>query len=131
MGDSAIARSASKLGALEREHQRAHQHEGQQHDAELERGQVQAASESDSSDTVPAGKRRFSAPKMPCMVLLIAMPTPMVAIIGIRCGAPPRSGLSTRKSIAEPAAEQEGEQQPGPSGSANARSPAAQRGRRP
>jgi len=60
-------------------------------------------SESDSSDTVPAGKRRFSAPKMPCMVLLIAMPTPMVAIIGIRCGAPrARDHVSTRKSIASP-----------------------------
>ncbi|MOA21072.1 hypothetical protein D3C78_1415500 [compost metagenome] len=50
-----------------------------------------------SSGTVPCGKRRLLAPKMPWAPLFRMMPTPMVAIMGIKCGALRlRSGLSTR-----------------------------------
>ncbi|MCY1380392.1 hypothetical protein D9M69_682090 [compost metagenome] len=50
-----------------------------------------------SSGTVPCGKRRLLAPKMPWAPLFRMMPTPMVAIMGIRWGALRlRSGLSTR-----------------------------------
>ncbi len=52
---------------------------------------------------VPDGKRMFAAPKMPCAALLSAMPMPIVAIIGIRCGAlRRRSGFSTSTSIRSP-----------------------------
>ena len=50
-----------------------------------------------SSGTVPCGKRRLLAPKMPWAPLFRMMPTPIVAIMGIRWGALRlRSGLSTR-----------------------------------
>ena len=39
------------------------------------------------SGTMSDGKRRFSAPNTPCTALLKKMAMPMVAIIGIRCGA--------------------------------------------
>ncbi len=56
-------------------------------------------------DTSPAGKRMFCAPKTPCTTLVRIMPTPMVAIIGIRCGAPrARKGRSTSTSISRPTA---------------------------
>ena len=49
------------------------------------------------SGTSSLGKRWFSAPKMPCAALLKKIARPIVAIIGIRCGALRwRSGLSTR-----------------------------------
>ena len=37
-----------------------------------------------ASDTVPAGKRRLSAPNRPCARLVKMMATPMVAIIGAK-----------------------------------------------
>ncbi len=55
------------------------------------------------SGTTSDGKRRFSAPNRPCAALLKKMATPIVAIIGIRCGAlRARKGLSTSTSISSP-----------------------------
>ena len=56
-----------------------------------------------SSGSRSLGKRRFSAPNTPCDALLKKIAMPMVAIIGIRCGAlRRRSGLSTSTSISSP-----------------------------
>src|SRR5574340_812578 len=55
------------------------------------------------SGSNPAGNRMFCAPKIPCTALVRMMPTPIVAIIGIRCGAPrARNGRSTSRSITSP-----------------------------
>ena len=55
------------------------------------------------SGTMSDGKRRLSAPNTPCTALLKKIAMPMVAIIGIRCGALRlRKGRSTSTSITSP-----------------------------
>ena len=78
------AQRAAELRAAHDEHQHGHQREGHEDDAQLDHGQVQTGDLDHFLGHGAVREAQVAGAEMPCAALFRMMPTPMVAIMGIR-----------------------------------------------